>query len=159
MNNLGVRPICVCPLFSNQSNERMDIPENPNFSFIPVIQVDVTTTEIGERVRLDSMIQTHIQTFNAENLYTSRLTFRMTRNASVPLVETEAHVINFVKPVGSSSNIIDTHHINWVDTPPVPDTYTYTLEIRRGTGVFEFNIDEVIVTTRSIMATVHPSIS
>lgn len=152
---MGIRPICECPLYSNQSNERVDIPENPGFIFIPLLDVNVTTTGNDDRVMLDSMLQTHIETFNPGNLYTSRLTFRITRNG-VSIIETEAHVINFVKPVGSSSNIIDTHNINWVDIPPSPGDYTYSLEIRRGTGVFESNIAGVIVTARSIAATVYP---
>ncbi|WP_422118202.1 exosporium leader peptide-containing protein (plasmid) [Bacillus thuringiensis] len=142
--------------FFNQTTERVDIPENPGFTFQTILQVDVTTTIPGERVRLDSMIETVIDTFNAETLYTCRLTFRFTRTGDVPIIEADSHVINFVKPVGSSSVIIDIHNLTWTDIPPGPGTYTYSLEIRRGTGVFEFNIDSVIVLARSMDAIVFP---
>lgn len=142
--------------FFNQTTERVDIPENPGFTFQTILQVDVTTTIPGERVRLDSMIETVIDTFNAETLYTCRLTFRFTRTGDVQIIEADSHVINFVKPVGSSSVIIDIHNLTWTDIPPGPGTYTYSLEIRRGTGVFEFNIDSVIVLARSMDAIVFP---
>ncbi|WP_255285262.1 exosporium leader peptide-containing protein [Bacillus cereus] len=142
--------------FFNQTTESVDIPENPGFTFQTILQVDVTTTIPGERVRLDSMIETVIDTFNAETLYTCRLTFRFTRTGDVPIIEADSHVINFVKPVGSSSVIIDIHNLTWTDIPPGPGTYTYSLEIRRGTGVFEFNIDSVIVLARSMDAIVFP---
>lgn len=142
--------------FFNQTTERVDIPENPGFTFQTILQVDVTTTIPGERVRLDSMIETLIDTFNAETLYTCRLTFRFTRTGDVQIIEADSHVINFVKPVGSSSVIIDIHNLTWTDIPPGPGTYTYSLEIRRGTGVFEFNIDRVLVLARSMDAIVFP---
>lgn len=155
MTSLGTIPVCGCDFFSNQSTDRKNIPENPNFNFETVLQVDVTTTIPGERVRLDSMIETLIETFNAGTLYTSRLTFRFVRNGS-ELVQIDSHVINFVKPEGSSSVVIDTHNLTWTDVPPGPGTYTYMLEIRRGTGVFESNIAEVLVLARSIDAIVFP---
>lgn len=142
--------------FFNQTTERLDIPENPGFTFQTILQVDVTTTLPGERVRLDSMIETVIDTFNADTSYTCRLTFRFTRNGDVQIIEADSHVINFVKLVGSSSVIIDIHNLTWTDIPPGPGTYTYSLEIRRGTGVFEFNIDSVIVLARSMDAIVFP---
>lgn len=142
--------------FFNQTAEGQVIPENPGFTFVPILQVDVTTTELGERVRLNSMIETLIETFNAGTLYTSRLTFRITRTGGAEIIATESHIRNFVKPVGSSSFIDDTHNLTWTDTPPDPGTYTYTLEIRRGTGVFEENIDRVLVLARSIDAIVFP---
>ncbi|MGG0079697.1 Uncharacterized protein BCZB5J_03713 [Bacillus cereus] len=142
--------------FFNQTTERVDIPENPGFTFQTILQVDVTTTIPGERVRLDSMIETVIDTFNEGTLYTCRLTFRFTRTGDVQIIEADSHVINFVKPVGSSSVIIDIHNLTWTDIPPGPGTYTYSLEIRRGTGVFEFNIDSVIVLARSMDAIVFP---
>ncbi|MFP3607024.1 hypothetical protein, partial [Paraburkholderia sp. SIMBA_053] len=136
--------------------ERLDIPENPSFTFQTILQVDITTTIPGERVRLDSMIETVIDTFNEGTLYTCRLTFRFTRTGDVQIIEADSHVINFVKPVGSSSVIIDTQNLTWTDIPPGPGTYTYSLEIRRGTGVFESNIDSVIVLARSMDAIVFP---
>ncbi|WP_422424970.1 collagen-like triple helix repeat-containing protein [Bacillus sp. PSXD-155] len=142
--------------FFNQATERLDIPENPGFTFQTILQVEVTTNIPGERVRLDSMIETLIETFNEENVYTSRLTFRFTRTGGVQIIEADSHVINFVKPVGSSSVIIDIHNLTWTDLPPGPGTYNYSLEIRRGTGVFEFNIDRVLVLARSIDAIVFP---
>ncbi|WHY30912.1 exosporium leader peptide-containing protein [Bacillus wiedmannii] len=142
--------------FFNQTTERVDIPENPGFTFQTILQVDVTTTIPGERVRLDSMIETVIDTFNEDTLYTCRLTFRFTRTGDVQIIEADSHVINFVKPVGSSSVIIDIHNLTWTDIPPGPGIYTYSLEIRRGTGVFEFNIDSVIVLARSMDAIVFP---
>ncbi|MCQ6545617.1 exosporium leader peptide-containing protein [Bacillus wiedmannii] len=142
--------------FFNQTTERVDIPENPGFTFQTILQVDVTTTIPGERVRLDSMIETVIDTFNEGTLYTCRLTFKFTRTGDVQIIEADSHVINFVKPVGSSSVIIDIHNLTWTDIPPGPGTYTYSLEIRRGTGVFEFNIDSVIVLARSMDAIVFP---
>lgn len=142
--------------FFNQTTERVDIPENPGFTFQTILQVDVTTTIPGERVRLDSMIETLIDTFNAETSYTCRLTFRFTRTGDVPIIEADSHVINFVKLVGSSSVIIDIHNLTWTDIPPGPGTHTYSLEIRRGTGVFEFNIDRVLVLARSMDAIVFP---
>ncbi|MFU1904198.1 exosporium leader peptide-containing protein [Bacillus thuringiensis] len=142
--------------FFNQTTERVDIPENPGFTFQTILQVDVTTTIPGERVRLDSMIETLIDTFNAETSYTCRLTFRFTRTGDVQIIEADSHVINFVKLVGSSSVIIDIHNLTWTDIPPGPGTHTYSLEIRRGTGVFEFNIDRVLVLARSMDAIVFP---
>lgn len=142
--------------FFNQTTERQDIPENPGFTFEPILQVDVTTTEIGERVRLDSMITTFIDTVSAGTLYSSRLTFRFTRTGGVELIATDSHIDNFVKPQGSRSFINDTHNLTWTDTPPGPGTYTYSLEIRRGTGAFEANIAQVIVLARSIDAIVFP---
>lgn len=142
--------------FFNQTTERLDIPENPGFTFQTILQVDVTTTVPGERVRLDSMIETLIETFSSETFYTSRLTFRFTRTGGVQIIEADSHIINFVKLEGFSSIIIDTQNLTWTDIPPGPGTYTYSLEIRRGTGVFESNIDRVLVLARSMDAIVFP---
>jgi hypothetical protein len=142
--------------FFNQTTERQDIPENPGFTFETILQVDVTTTELGERVRLDSMIETSIESFSSGTLYTSRLTFRFTRTGGGELIEADSHIGNFVKQEGNRSFIIDTHNLTCTDIPPGPDTYTYSLEIRRGTGVFEHNINRVIVLSRSIDAIVFP---
>ncbi|MBM7094756.1 MULTISPECIES: hypothetical protein [Alteribacter] len=154
---MGIIPIMgCCPFFSNQSTENITLPLNPQFQFVPILSVDVTTTEDDERVRIDSMINSRISTFNAGSVYTSRLTFRIIRTGGVEIVETDWHMIDIAKPVGSGSVFRQNQNLTWTDTPPGPDTYTYTLQVRRGTGVFEGNIESVIVGVRSIDAIVFP---
>jgi len=153
---MGIRPVCCCPYFSNQATETMEIPEDPPFTFFDILQVDVTTTLPGERVRLGAMVEASYEAESAPTTYTSRLTFRLVRTGFGQLMEADWHVVGFVKPAGVTSVFRNIQNLAWTDIPGAPGTYTYILQIRRGAGVFEGNIESVSVRARHLDAIVFP---
>ena len=152
---MGNRPVC-CPYFFNQIAEFMEIPENPGFTFLDILQVDVTTTLPGQRVRLGAMVEAAFATESQPATYTCRLTFRLVRSGFGTLTEADWHLVDFPKPTGITTVFRNLQNLTWTDVPGPPGTYTYILQVRRGTGIFEGNIEDINVRARHLDAIVFP---
>jgi hypothetical protein len=150
---MGIR-ICCPSYFNNQINNIIEIlPNTPT----NVIALTVTTEAPGERVRIDSMVDTTIVT-EAASVYGFAILYTLFRDTT-PLVTVQLFQTNQVKRAGESATISDFPNITWTDVPPLPGTYTYRIEVQRSAVVQEENIFAVNVADRTLDAIVFPPVN
>ena len=128
----------------------------PLSNFQAILSLAVTTTQPGEIVRIDSMIETIINTIttSGNQTYSYNIIFRLIRDTSTNLLtEVQLAERNMAKPSGTQT-IIDFPNITWTDTPPGPGTYFYHIVASRGT--VDLNIDTVTLGDRQMDAIVFP---
>jgi hypothetical protein len=149
---MGIIPINCCPAyFFNQNLTTLTIP--PGVA-TEVIQVVVTTQEVGDRVRIDSMIETIIAAGSAAAIYSYNIIYRLFRDTT-QLTLIQKTETNKVKQADDITIISDALNITWTDVPPGPGTFTYRITVQRSLAGEE-NILNVDVQDRSIDAIVFP---
>ncbi|MEX6701636.1 hypothetical protein ABS315_18725 [Peribacillus frigoritolerans] len=86
--------------------------------FVPVIQLAVTTTFLGERVRVDSIISLNISVGNAST-YSYNYTFSILRAPATELMRVTFTETNMEKVGGVGSAIADVLNFTWTNIPPL----------------------------------------
>ena len=150
---MGIR-ICCPSYFFNQINNGIEIPRNTPTN---VIALTVTTEAPGERVRIDSMVDTIIVADTA-SVYGFSILYTLFRDTT-PLVTVRFFQNSQVKRANETAAISDCPNITWTDVPPLPGTYTYRIEVQRSPFVQDENISTVDVADRSLDAIVFPPIN
>ncbi|WP_419887503.1 hypothetical protein ACN6MT_18870 [Neobacillus niacini] len=92
-----------------------------------ILTLDVTTTELGERVKLDSMAVIQYLTNNAGT------SFRVTGDYLLYRDDTLISIVDIEKGESKTENIFHIGNINtnltWVDEPPTVGTHRYEIRI------------------------------
>jgi hypothetical protein len=152
---MGIRNRNCCPSYFFNQNNVTSIILQPNTP-VDVITVTVTTNLPGERVRIDSMVETTVITTAIGGIYGYNVSYNLFRDnvflANVSFVETQQ-----VKQI-ESAVIVGSTNITWTDVPPGPGTFTYRLEGIRVSAVEE-NIERIQILDRSIDAIVFPPVN
>jgi hypothetical protein len=140
-------------LFFSQSNITF-VPLNPNVS-TPVLELAVTTTAPGQRVKLDSMVDLALDTIDSANSFDFDVVYQLQRN-STPIVQLRLFADHYSKTVGDIGSFTYHPNLTWVDVPPV-GAHTYSIVLTRQvvTG-FETNIQSIEAGTRALNAIVSP---
>ena len=151
---MGIRKNCCPSYFFNQFNTGVLVPPPPNMP-VDVIEVDVITETMNERVRIDSMLFAFIFSNSEGDTYGFQIAFRLSRDDTELALVALTNLAQ-VKQAGFVAFNDDTVNITWTDIPGAPGTYTYRITAER---LVEENISAVNVGTRSIDAIVFPAVN
>lgn len=94
------------------------------------MDVQVTTTEANQRVKLDATVTTFVVAIQAETIMEYGLTYDLIRDPSVALTFT-LQGGNYVRTPGATSNRFYNWHPNFtfVDVPGAAGNYTYRVSV------------------------------
>jgi hypothetical protein len=148
---MGIRMNCCPSYFFNQTESTIALTE----SEVDLITLPVTTETVGERVRIDSMLFTFLQTLVTGDRFGYQLVYRLLRDNDL-LTEILGSQRNISKPMGELATINSVSPLTWTDIPPTPGTYTYRIT---GTIFETINLGFSANFVRSIDAIVFPAIN
>ncbi|HBV85781.1 MAG TPA: hypothetical protein DEF42_03780 [Desulfosporosinus sp.] len=145
-------PAQVLTLFSTQENNRVIIPSNG--LTVPVLTLEVITTEQNQRVKLDAMIETIIQVVSP-NVSTYSFDLRMDLRRSATILTDERVQGIYIRPAPNQQIEYSWHpNFTWVDVPGPPGTYSYFVDVTQIAGLNETSIVE----SRALTAIVFPPV-
>ncbi|MBS4207058.1 hypothetical protein [Bacillus sp. FJAT-50079] len=127
-------------------------PDTP----VVVLAVDVTTNFSGERVKLDSMINTIVRAGNTTDHYSYVIRFDLRRDDEIltSFLVGEINKAKFSVELGAVNDLVVP--VTWTDLPPSSGTFSYNIQATREGNDVENNIDFILFQDRSINAIVFP---
>lgn len=121
-----------------------------------LMEVQVITTEINQRVKLDSTVTILVDTDGDATSFQYGLSIKLIRDPSTPITSTSQHG-NYLRTTGVFSDLYEWHpNFTWVDVPGPVGNYTYRVLVSEDPNVSRSGITNIFANNLGLTATIYP---